>query len=192
MSEASDAADGTTREERRNPFLVRAIDRLANIFAVGAAAGVVLLVLNVFIDVTGRKLFGTPFPGTLEHTANWWMPMLALLSFAFTERRQEHIKVTILLDALPIRMRQIVEGVFGLMATLLLIAVTYYTWRDAMQSYGYGEVTSSVPPVSIWQFKFVAVAGVAMMALQSAATTYRYFVGHLPLKHDYDSEAEIE
>jgi TRAP-type mannitol/chloroaromatic compound transport system permease small subunit len=191
MSEAADSRIDNSAPDRRVPLVIRAIDRLTSVFAVFAAAGVVLLVLNILIDVVGRKLFNSPAPGTIEHTAYWWMPMLALLAFAYTEKRQEHIKVTILLDALPLRMRQIIEGFFCLGATLLLVAVAYYTWQDALRSYGFKEVTASSPPVAIWPFKFVAVAGMAMIALQTAATSFRYFAGLLPQSHVYDTEADV-
>ena len=107
--------------------------------------------------------------------------MLTLLAFAYTEKRQEHIKVTILLDTLPLRMRQLVEGMFGLVATSLLIGLTWHAGIEALDSLGYKETTSSRPPVAIWPFKFVAVLGVAALALQSAATTYRYFPRRLPV-----------
>jgi len=191
MSNIAEPSTGARSAARPLPLPVRLIDRLTNIVAVLAAAGVVLLVLNIVVDVIGRLLFNAPFPGTIEHTTYWWMPMLALLAFAFTEQRQEHIKVTILLDALPLRMRQIVEGIFGLMATALLIALTYYAWHDAMRGYNFQETTASSPPVAVWPFRFVAVIGMATIALQSAATTFRYFAGLLPRTHEYDTEADV-
>jgi TRAP-type mannitol/chloroaromatic compound transport system permease small subunit len=191
MSNAAHAPGQSAPRVQRLPLVIRAIGRLTGLFGILAAVGVVMLVLNIVVDVAGRLLFNSPFPGTIEYTTYWWMPTLALLAFAFTEKRQEHIKVTILLDALPPRMRQIVEGVFGLLATALLVALVYYTWHDAMRSYNFGEVTASSPPVAVWPFRFVAVAGMAMIALQSAATTFRYFAGLLPQTHEYDSEADI-
>jgi TRAP-type C4-dicarboxylate transport system permease small subunit len=190
MSSAHPWPAGATRDER--PALpLRLVDRLGNAGAVLGAAGVVLLVLNVVADVGGRMIFQQPFPGTIEYTTYWWMPMLALLAFAFTERRQEHIKVTILLDALPLRMRQIVEGVFGLLATALIVALAVYSWESAMRAYDFQEVTASSPPVAVWPFRFVAVIAMGLLALQSAATTWRYFAGHLPKAHDYDTEADV-
>ncbi|MDF0599612.1 TRAP transporter small permease [Psychromarinibacter sp. C21-152] len=176
---------------RRAPAALRLIDGLAGLFAYGAAAALILLAASVFVDVVGRSFFNAPFTGTLEMTANWWMPTLTLFAFAYTERRQEHIKVTILLDALPLRMRQIVEGAFGVLATALLIALTWYTLVDALDSAGYRETTSSRPPVAIWPFKFVAVAGIGLFALQYAASTCRYFLGHLPRYHAYDTDADL-
>ena len=121
-----------------------------------------------------------PFTGTLEMTAYWWMPMLTLFAMGFTEKRQEHIKVSMLLDALPPRMHRIVEGSFGLITCCLLVALAWYAGVEGMESAGYGETTASTPPVVIWPFKFVAVLGIALLALQSAATTYRHFAGLLP------------
>jgi TRAP-type C4-dicarboxylate transport system permease small subunit len=176
---------------RRLDAALRIIDRLGDVFAYGAAAALVLLAVNIFVDVLGRAFFNTPLTGTLEMTAYWWMPMLTLLAFAFTERKQEHIKVTILLDALPLRMRQIVEGSFGILATVLLIALTYFTLVDALESAEIGQTTASAPPVHIWPFKFVAVAGVALLSLQVAATTIRYFAGLLPQTSEFDTEADL-
>jgi len=165
---------------RTDPTWLRAVDRLALGLAFLAAGALILLAANVFFDVIGRAFFKSPLPGTLEMTAQWWMPLLTLLAFAYTEKRQEHIKVTILLDTLPVRMRQWVEGCFGLIATGLLVGLAWHAWHEAMDSFGYMETTSSLPPIAIWPFKFVAVIGVAALALQSAATSFRYFSGRLP------------
>lgn len=188
MSRATDHPD---RASVALALPIRLIDGLSNVGAVLGAAGVVLVVTNIVIDVIGRLVFHAPFPGTIEYTTYWWMPTLALLSFAFTEKMQEHIKVTILLDALPLRFRQIVEGVFGLLATALIAALAYYAWHDAMRGYNFQETTASSPPVAVWPFRFVAVLGMALLALQSAATTFRYFAGLLPAKNAHGSEAEL-
>jgi TRAP-type C4-dicarboxylate transport system permease small subunit len=190
MSSAHPASE-FARQHPKPALPLRLADRLGDIGAVLGAAGVVLLVLNVVVDVVGRLIFQRPFPGTIEYTTYWWMPMLALLAFAFTERRQEHIKVTILLDALPLRFRQIVEGVFGLIATGLIVALAVYSWESAMRAYDFQEVTASSPPVAVWPFRFVAVIAMGLLALQSAATTWRYFAGDLPRAHDYDTEADV-
>lgn len=170
---------------------IRFVDRMSIVFTYGATAGLFMLALTIFVDVIGRTFFNAPLAGTLETTAYWWMPMLTLLAFAETERRQEHIKVTILLDALPPKLRRYIEGSFGILATGLLTALTYYTLIDALESAGYREVTASSPPVAIWPFKFVAVAGIAMIALQVAATTYRHFAGLYAQKDTTDTEASL-
>ncbi|MBF9033754.1 TRAP transporter small permease subunit [Rhodobacterales bacterium HKCCE2091] len=177
--------------EPRAPAAIRAIDGLSRGLAAVAALALVILAGNVAVDVVGRWLFHHPVRGTLEMTANWWMPTLVLLAFAFTERSQEHIKVTILLDALPPRMRQVVEGAFSLLAAGLLALLAYHTLMDALDSAAYGETTASSPPVAIWPFKFVSVLGVAALTLQMLASAVRFFAGQLPLRHDADSDADL-
>lgn len=187
----ADQRAATGLSTRRLDAALRLIDRLGNLFLFGAAAGLALLALSVFFDVLGRAFFNTPLTGTLEMTAYWWMPMLTLLAYAYTEQKQEHIKVTILLDALPTRMRQIVEGCFGILATGLLVALTWFTLVSALESAEIGQTTASSPPVHIWPFKFVAVVGVALLTLQVAATTIRYFAGQLPQQAEFDTEADL-
>ena len=187
----TERGDDKAVDGRKLPVIIRFVDGLSTLFAFGAAIAVVLLAVSVFFDVIGRTIFHAPLTGTLEMTAYWWMPMLTLLAFAFTERQQEHIKVTILLDALPLRMRQIVEGSFSILATGLLVALTWYTLVDAMHSARIGETTPGTPPVAIWPFKFVAVAGAGMLSLQFAATSFRYFAGLLPQTKEFDSDADI-
>lgn len=173
-----------------DPLLLRGVDTLARGLAILAALALVLLAVNVLVDVTGRAGFNAPYPGTLEMTAYWWMPTLTLAAFAYTEMRQEHIKVTILLDILPPLMRRMVEGVFGLIATGLLLLLAWHGLSEALEAAEYGQTTSSSPPVAVWPFKFLAPLGVLALALQSAATSYRYFAGHLPVTETYDSDSD--
>lgn len=175
----------------REPLALRVVDGLGYVLAIVAAVALVLLAANVLVDVIGRALFNTPLRGTLEMTTQWWMPILTLLAFAYTERRQEHIKVTILLDTLPPRLRQVIEGTFGLIATGLLVALCWHSLTEALESAGYKQATSSVPPVAIWPFKFVAVVGVGALALQSAVTAFRYFAGYLPRSENLQSDGDI-
>lgn len=175
---------------RPDPALLRLVDGIAKLLAIIAALALILLAVNILVDVSGRAAFNRPFTGTLEYTQNWWMPTMTLLAFAFTEWKQEHIKVTILLDTLPRTMRRMVEGTFGLIATALLITLAYHGWNEAMDAAEVGRTTASSPPVAIWPFMFMAPAGVLALALQTAATSYRYFSDRYPRPDSIQAEGE--
>lgn len=177
--------------ERRLPAVIRIIDRLSQIAAIGAALALALMSINVMVDVIGRTFFRHPFAGTLELTSYWWMPALIVLSFGYAEYLQEHIKVTLVLDALPRRFRQIVEGTIALLGALLLLVVAYFTLMDAMHSFDIQQASNSKPPIAIWPFKFVAVAGAVLLALQLAATAYRFFADRLPARDTLLTEADV-
>ena len=133
----------TPQTSEKLPLPIRLIDGLSGLSAALAAAGLVLLALNVFLDVLGRTFLHRAIPGTIDMTINWWMPMLALLAFGYTEKMQDHIKVTVLLDSLPIGLRRAIEGIFSLLAAVLLMFLAFYTWVDAARSAKIGETTSS-------------------------------------------------
>lgn len=190
MSEAT-VARGNPAATEQVPRVIRVIDRMSEILSYGASAALVLMSINIIADVIGRSLFHSPVMGTLELTSFWWMPTIALLAFAVTERHQEHIKVTLLLDSLPLRMRQIIEGCVSILATLLLVALAYFTFVNAFDSAEIRLAANSTPPIPIWPFKFVAAIGVSMLALQTAATAYRHFAGLLPREDDLATEADV-
>lgn len=177
--------------ETATPRGIRIIDRLSSIASVGASVALVLMAINIVVDVVGRTFFHSPFMGTLELTSFWWMPTLTLLAFAVTERHQEHIKVTLLLDSLPRRMRELVEGSVGVLATLLLLVLAWFTLQSALDAEEIRLAANSSPPVPIWPFKFVAFAGVLLLALQTAATSYRHFAGLMPSEDSLATEGDV-
>jgi TRAP-type C4-dicarboxylate transport system permease small subunit len=99
-----------------------------------AGLALVALVLNVAVDVIVRATDGRPLGRTLEMTTYWWMPVLVTLSYAIAEREREHITVTMLLDRMPTRSRQYVEGAFSAVGTAVVAALTWYTILDAVAS----------------------------------------------------------
>lgn len=175
----------------QEPWVLRLIDGLGTGAVWVGSAAIGLLALNVIVDVIGRGFFNTPLPGTLEYTTYWWMPALTVLSFAYTERMQEHIKVTLLLDGLPLRLRQIIEGTVGALAVLLVVALAVYTLTYALHAAEIGETALSTPPVAIWPGKLVAFAGLVVLALQIGASSYRYFAGLLPRQSENDVEEGV-
>ena len=48
---------------------------------------------------------------------------------------------------------------------------------EALDAAAVGQTTSSSPPVVIWPFKFVAVVGIGLFALQVFANALRHFLG---------------
>lgn len=164
-----------TLAEPYSPWPIRMIDRLSAFFLLLAGLAMGFLVATVAVDVIGRTLFNRPQPGALEMTAQWWMPMLTLLALGHAERKGEQIRVTMLLDSLTPRMRNAAEAVFALLAAALLVLLAWYSLQEALHGAQLRRTTASQPPVAIWPFAFVAVAGLTMLALQYLASAWRGF-----------------
>ncbi len=109
---------------------LRLIDRLVG-YASGAlafagAVAIVLLMLHVVVDVTGRYLFNHPFPGTLETVTYYYMVMVTALPFAYVTRAQGQIAVEMFTSWLPARWVHLIDAVAGL---LMLLYVGVLAWK---------------------------------------------------------------
>jgi TRAP-type C4-dicarboxylate transport system permease small subunit len=172
MPEASERV-----RDNRDPRPLRAIDRLSSIAAAGAGVALVALAVNVALDVAARTIGGRPLGLTLELTTYWWMPVLVTLAYAVTEHRREHITVTMLLDRLSPTTRRYVEGAFSAIGTVIVVLLTWHTSVDAIEAAEVRVAANSDPPLEYWPAKIIAAVGLALLALQMAATTVRHFWG---------------
>jgi TRAP-type C4-dicarboxylate transport system permease small subunit len=178
------------RPPKRSPLLLRVIDRASAVAALVAGLALVSLILNVAVDVILRATDGRPLGRTLEMTTYWWMPLLITLSYAITEREREHITVTMLLDRMPTRSRQYVEGAFSAVGAAVVAALTWYTILDAVASTEIRLAANSTPPLEYWPAKILAAIGLSLFTLQMAATTFRHLTGRSTFADDLTTEAD--
>lgn len=177
--------------ERREPLLLRVIDRVSGIAAIGAAIALWALVANVAIDVLARTFTGRPLGLTLELTTYWWMPVIVALAYAITERGGDHITVTLLLDRLQPKVRRMVFGSFSAIGALLVAALSWYTLETARGAAEVRLIANSNPPLEYWQVLFFTFAGLALLAVQLAARAIREFTGHLDAVESADPMLEL-
>lgn len=183
---ASDEPVRTTQE----PALLRVIDRLSSGAGVISGLALVALILNVTVDVVARTFAGRPIGLTLELTQYWWMPLVVGLSYALAQQKGEHITVTVLLDRLPVSTRRIVEGVFSALGTVIVLLLAWFAFVSAADATELGLVVNSDPPLPYWHIKIVVAVGLALFALQLAATTIRHFIGTSVLVDELATEAD--
>lgn len=174
----------------RDPLVLRIIDRFSSIAAVGAGIAMVALLVNVAVDVLARTIGGRPLGLTLELTTYWWMPVLVTLAYALTEQGREHITVTVLLDRLSNRMRRIIEGGFSGLSTAIVSVLAWFTIVDAAGATEIRQAANSVPPLEYWPIKILAAAGLTLLALQMAATTFRILSGRMVFVDQVTAEVE--
>lgn len=149
-----------------DPLVLRVVDRVSQVAAVGAAVALWALLVNVVVDVLARAFLGRPLGLTLELTTYWWMPVLVALSYAVTEQRGDHITVTLLLDRLSPRLRRVVESTFSALGAALVLLLAWYTLRSALEAAEVQLRANSNPPLEYWQVKFVAFLGLLLLGIQ--------------------------
>ena len=78
-----------------------------------------LMAVHVIVDVLARYSFNQPLPGTIEIVSLYYMVAVIFLPVAYVQMRRQHIVVTQFTDWLPVRGRLSLDGLVGILATVI-------------------------------------------------------------------------
>lgn len=124
--------------------------------ALAAVAAVVLIamMLHTVANAVSRRFFSLPLDGTNELVAYWYLPVIALAGFVATHWRREHIRVSLVVDRLPLRNQieyLVLNRVLGL---LVCLGLAWYGLLKALENLEVG-LTAGVSSIVVWPVSFV-------------------------------------
>lgn len=131
----------------------------------GVLAGVflVLICILVIAAIAWRILGLPPFP--FDEFAGYSMAASSFLGLAHTFRRNEHIRVTLVVDRLPQNIRQPMEIVILATALCVVGYFAYFAVDMVVTSYQINELSNGLLPVPLWIPQLGLALGVVVMAL---------------------------
>jgi TRAP-type C4-dicarboxylate transport system permease small subunit len=139
----------------------RALDALYDSAAWLAALFMVALLIAVLLSIGGRE-FGFHVKGT-DAYAGYCMAAAGFLALAHTLKRGEHIRVTLLLTALPAGLRRALE-VWSLACAVLLSGVlAFYAARLAWQSHKFHDISTGNDATPLWIPQLGMAIGTAIL-----------------------------
>ena len=139
----------------------RALDALYDAAAWAAALALVGVLAMVLASVAGR-LLGFNQRGS-DAYAGYCMAAAAFLALAHTLKRGEHIRVTLLVQALAGRARKAIE-VWALAAAALLAALfSFFSVRLAWQSYTFNDISTANDATPLWIPQLAMAAGTLVL-----------------------------
>ena len=141
----------------------RALDALFNGAAALAAVCMVGLLLMVLLSIVSRQL-QFHVPGT-DAYAGYLMAAAGFLALAHTLKRGEHIRVTLLLAALPGRWKKGMELWALAFATVLGSLFAFYCCRLAWQSHSFNDVSTGSDATPLWIPQLAMAAGSVILAI---------------------------
>lgn len=126
----------------------KALDTLYDGAAWLAALFMVALLVAVLLSIAGREL-NFHVRGT-DAYAGYFMAAAGFLALAHTLKRGEHIRVTLLLSALPPRARHAFELWAHAAAVLLSGLLAFYAARLAWQSRLFNDISTGNDATPLW------------------------------------------
>ena len=126
----------------------RGLDALYDGAAWLAALFMVGLLIMVLLSIAGRQLH-FHLPGT-DAYAGYMMAAAGFLALAHTFKRNEHIRVTLLLSSLHGAQRRWLERWALAAATVLAALAAYYSCRLSWQSYLFHDVSTGNDATPLW------------------------------------------
>ena len=141
----------------------RLLDALYDGAAAVAALFMVGLLVMVLLSVVSRQLH-FHVPGT-DAYAGYLMAGAGFLALAHTLKRGEHIRVTLLVNALSGRARRGLEIWALAAASALALLSAYYSARLAWQSYAFHDISTGNDATPLWLPQLGMAVGTAILAI---------------------------
>jgi len=141
----------------------RTLDALYDGAAWLAALMMIGVLAMVLLSIVSR-LMHFHVPGT-DAYAGYLMAGTGFLALAHTLRRGEHIRVTLLIQALKGRARRVVEIGALALGALLAASLAYYSVRLAWQSHAFHDISTGNDATPLWIPQLAMAIGAVLFAI---------------------------
>jgi TRAP-type C4-dicarboxylate transport system permease small subunit len=145
--------------------LGRALDVAMIAFAALAVTIVVALVASVCLEVVMRYFLGVPTRWVVEFS-EYALLWLAFLAAAWILRHEGHVKVEMLVEALPPGAQRALHVVVSLVAAAVCALFCWVSASYVLEVRGTGEVLFRSVQLPKWAVMAVMPPGLALLALQ--------------------------
>lgn len=159
----------------------RILDGLYLISGYLAALFIVGICVSIMVQMASRFM-GITFDAT--ELAGFCLAASTFFGLAYTLRTGGHVRITLLLDRLPLRLRRGIEVLNCLIAGT---AITFLAWHVvglALQSFRYHDVSPGLLAIPFWIPQAGAAIGVIVFAIALFDAMIALLRGHRP---DYDT-----
>ncbi|MGQ9724927.1 MAG: TRAP transporter small permease [Tepidimonas sp.] len=170
---------------------MKALSRLFD--AAGWAAGVFLIgtLAMVLISIVGRLLPALALPGA-DAYAGYCMAAAAFLALPSTLRRGEHIRVTLVVQRLPGRVRRTVEIAAHGVGLFLAGALAWFSARLVWQSHTFHDISTGLDATPLWIPQLGMAVGALLLALAMLVQCVEVMSGRVPPLSASDESARVE
>ncbi len=159
--------------------ILRTVDTVSQAAAV--LGGISLFAMSVLMlaEVFSRNFLGVSMVFSWEYSS-YLMAAVFFLTAAYTLRVGGQVRVSLLAEALPAKLKWALEIVATAMACLISAFVTYAMTDLAYQSFVRGALTFLPSETPLWPPQAVVAAGAGLLTVQLAARIATLLIGDEP------------
>ena len=155
--------------------LYRLHDRITSVGFAGGAASVALIAACFWYEVIARYFFNAPTTWAYD-VASFALCPTIFLSVPEMTRRNAHVVVSYLVDAMSLRVRVPLTRVLLLAGAVVCLMCAWITGAETWRQYALGVETITALPVSKWWVSIFITYGL----LNSSLHFLRQFFGAAP------------
>lgn len=127
----------------------------------------------ISFDVIGRNFFGKPLSGTFEMT-ELASAMLVFFALAMTHQYKEHISIDFAVEKLPVRAKNILNGLVEFVIFLVVIIMAKQVMSNASRVMD-RNITTTDLGLQIYPFLYIATFGLGIFALVALFSAIKYW-----------------
>ena len=165
-----------------------------------AAALAALCVLAICVLMIGQSIlreFGVR-TGAVNDVVAWFCAAASFFAMAHAFKHGDFVRVTLLLEAVPPRVRHVLEAVCLAIGALCVGYLAWWANRFTYESFAFNEVAQGLLPIPIWIpqasfalgsiLLFIAVVDELVIVLRGRKPTYVVAVEERHAKGDFSSD----
>jgi TRAP-type C4-dicarboxylate transport system permease small subunit len=160
-------------------MLLRAIDALCAAGAILAALSAAALALILILEVLATSFLNWSQPWAVEY-AIYLQCFVLMLGSGWSLRQGGHIRVSVLLQALPRRAAAVLDQAATAFALGVSGFASYALWAQWARTYDFGSTSFYPMGTPLWIPQGLLAAGVTLLALALLARFLRLLGGQQP------------
>ena len=147
--------------------------KFISLAAAGLAGGaLILMALIGAADVIGSQFFGLPVPGTVELGEGLMVAGIAL-GLPLAQYARRHVRVEIVVDRFPPRLRGALDVVAQLCLALMLAGIAWMAWRMFLTSIATKEFSQGLIEIATWPARLALALGATLAVVQTIVLILR-------------------
>jgi TRAP-type C4-dicarboxylate transport system permease small subunit len=161
-------------------------------FAWAGAVVLAIMLLLTYADVIGREILKRPITANIEMT-ELLMGLVVYLGVSLTTRVRGHVRVDILLNILPQRVRAVADSVTLLLCALFVTAMAWRLYERAVVKFTKGDETDlwKIPTWPVAAIMTVCAAMMAVLLYVQWAQAVRHALTGVPPADDDTSQGGL-